>query len=318
MKGGIAGEWDHPFLGGPPFVENPMELQWTVPPGRAMMLRSFIRGRCGLSASLWKRIKWHGTVQVNGTDVHNAKMIVSAGDVVRCCWSEENEIVPADIPLSIVHEDEWLLLVNKGPGMIIHPTHKDIHDSLVNAVAGYFQKRAVEAGIHPLYRLDRNTTGLVLVAKSAKVQYDLSHSHDQIVRHYIAFSAGHLPEQQGLIDAPIGRKPGSIVEWMVRKDGKEARTAYTVLARGDDFDVLRLRLYTGRTHQIRVHMAYLGHPLLGDDFYGGPAGRMKRQALHAEDLSFRHPVTGELLHFTAPLPEDMKALLPAGEKEGER
>ncbi len=291
-----------------------MELEWTVPPGAVMTLRGFIRGRCGLSASLWKRIKWHGTVQVNGKDVHNARMTVSGGDTVRCCWSEENDIVPADIPLSIVYEDEWLLLVNKGPGMIIHPTHRDIHDSLVNAVAGYFEKRRLSAGIHPLYRLDRNTTGLVVVAKSAKVQYDLSRSHDQICRHYLAFSSGHLSDEKGLIDAPIGRKPGSIVEWMVRDDGKEARTAYEVLARGEDFDVLRLRLYTGRTHQIRVHMAYLGHPLLGDDFYGGPCRRIGRQALHAADVSFQHPVTGETLYFKAPLPEDMKALLP-GEKE---
>lgn len=293
-----------------------MELHWTVPAGREMMLRNFIRTHCGLSASLWKRIKWHGTVEVNGAEIHNAQRIVRGGDLVRCCWTEENNIVPAEIPLSIVYEDEWLLLVDKGPGMIIHPTHKEIHESLVNAVAGYFARQGIEAGIHPIYRLDRNTTGLVVVAKSAKVQYDLSRSHDQICRHYLAFSAGHLPEEKGMIDAPIGRRPGSIVEWMVREDGKEARTSYEVLARVGDFDVLRLRLYTGRTHQIRVHMAYLGHPLLGDDFYGGPCGRIQRQALHASDVAFRHPVSGEMLYFKAPLPEDMKVLLPESGKEG--
>ena len=292
-----------------------MELRWTVPEGADMMLRSFIRGHCGLSASLWKRIKWNGTVQVNGEAVHNARMKVRGGDRVCCAWSEEPDIVPARIPLSIVYEDEWLLAVNKGPGMIIHPTHKGIHDSLVNAVAGYFGQEHIEAGIHPLYRLDRNTTGLVLVAKSAKIQYDLSRSHDQIIRHYLAFSEGHLAESEGEIDAPIGRKPGSIVEWMVREDGKPARTSYEVIERKSGFDFLRLRLYTGRTHQIRVHLGSLGHPLLGDDLYGGPAGLMARQALHAADVSFVHPVTGEAVYLAAPLPSDMARLLS---EEGEK
>lgn len=286
-----------------------MRLEWIVPDGAPpVMLRSFVRQSGRLSASLWKRVKWNGRVTVNGEEVHNARTPVSGGDRIVCEWEEASDIVPADIPLSIVYEDGALLIVNKGPGMIIHPTHRDIHDSLVNAVAWYFRKRGEQAGIHPVYRLDRNTTGLVVVAKSAKVQWDLSRSHDQITRHYLAIASGHLAPASGTIDAPIGRRPGSIVEWMVREDGKTARTDYEVLARGEDCDFLRLRLHTGRTHQIRVHLAHLGHPLLGDDLYGGPCERMSRQALHAADVAFRHPETGESVSWTVPLPEDMRCI----------
>ena len=140
------------------------------------------------------------------------------------------------------------------------------------------------------------------------MQYDLSRSHDQITRRYIALASGHLEEERGTADAPIGRKPGSIVEWTVRDDGRRAVTSWEVLGRGEGYDVLRLRLYTGRTHQIRVHMAHLGHPLLGDDLYGGPCGLIGRQALHAAEAEFRHPRTGELMRLTAPLPDDMRRL----------
>lgn len=286
-----------------------MRLEWTVPEGAPeMMLRNFVRKSGGLSASLWKRVKWNGVVTVNGDAVHNARMTVRAGDRVACEWDETTDIVPARIPLSVVYEDDALLIIDKGPGMIIHPTHKSLHDSLVNAVAGYFADRGERCGIHPVYRLDRNTTGLVVVAKSAREQWALSRSHDQITRQYLAVCAGHLAEDAGVIDEPIGRKPGSIVEWMVREDGRPARTAYEVLARGANCDFLRLRLFTGRTHQIRVHLSHLGHPLLGDDLYGGPCGRIARQALHAADVAFRHPATGEPLHFSAPLPEDMRRI----------
>ncbi len=275
----------------------------------AVQLRNFMRRECGFSASLWKRIKWGGTVTINGVPVHNAKMTIAAGDVVRCTWSEETDIVPIFLPLSVVYEDEALLIVDKPAGMMIHPTHKSPQDTLVNAVAGYFLEKEETAGIHPIYRLDRNTTGLVVVAKSAKIQYELSKSHDLITRHYIAFVSGHLEEAAGRIEAPIGRVDGSSVAWQVREDGKRAVTEYEVLSQEDGFDVVRLRLLTGRTHQIRVHMAHLGHPLLGDDFYGGKTDRIARQALHAADVSFIHPVTGERMAFSLPIPEDMVSVV---------
>ena len=207
-----------------------------------------------LSGGLWKRIKWNGRVTVNGEEVHNARRRVAKGDRIVLTWSEENDIVPSDIPLSITYEDEALLVVNKGPGMIIHPTARGAHDTLVNAVAG---------------RIDR----------------------------------------------PIGRRDGSIVEWMVREDGKRAITDYEVLGEYEGYSLLKIHLLTGRTHQIRVHFASLGHPLLGDDLYGGPLDRMTRQALHAYTVRFAHPVTGKEMKFTAPVPEDMRAWMGSEELE---
>ncbi len=272
-------------------------------------LRNFIRGHKHFSSALWKRIKWNGRVSVNGVDVHNARMLLHEGDAVCLYWEENSDIVPADIPLDILYEDESLLVVNKGPGMIIHPTSHGGHDTLVNAVAGYFLKKGEASGIHPVYRLDRNTTGTVIVAKSAKIQYALSLSHDCIYREYLALAEGEIPGQMGIVNAPIGRKEGSIIEWQVRKDGKPARTEFTVLGRGRGYTALRLHLLTGRTHQIRVHLSYMGNPLLGDDLYGGPAELIQRQALHAWSVCFVHPETGRLMKFTAPVPPDMKHLL---------
>lgn len=286
-----------------------MEISFIVSPEmEGRMVKDVVKRTHHLSAGLWKRIKWSGQVTVNGVDIHNARYSLHAGDQVRLVWSEENDIVPADIPLSIVYEDDTLLVVNKGPGMIIHPTAHGAYDTLVNAVAGYFQKKQSTAGIHPIYRLDRNTTGLVLVAKSAKGQYDLSHSHDQIYREYLALISGHMEKEKGVIDRPIGRKEGSIVEWTVRDDGKRAVTEYEVLQEMESYSLLRIHLLTGRTHQIRVHFQSLGHPLLGDDLYGGPCDLISRQALHAHTLRFCHPETGKEMHLVAPVPEDMKRL----------
>jgi conserved hypothetical protein, YfiH family len=275
-------------------------------------LRDVIRGHKGFSSALWKRIKWNGEVWINGVRIHNAKTVLHEKDRVRLVWDESSDIVPADIPLDILYEDDTLLVVNKGTGMIIHPTNAGIHDTLVNAVAGYFQKKGEKSGIHPVYRLDRNTTGVVVVAKSAKAQYALTRSHDLIHREYIAVAGGYIPGEFGIVDAPIGRKEGSIIEWTVRKDGRPARTEYTVLRHGDNYTVLKLHLLTGRTHQIRVHARYMGTPLLGDDLYGGNHDLIGRQALHAHTVTLTHPETGEAMKFTAPVPADMEPFMNEG------
>ncbi len=286
-----------------------MKIECIVPAEWAGLMVKDAAKRLKLSGGLWKRIKWNGTVTVNGEDIHNARTPLKEGDRLLLAWSEENDIVPAHLPISIVYEDETLLIVNKGPGMIIHPTAKGAHDTLVNALAGYYERNQIDAGIHPIYRLDRNTTGLVVVAKSAKGQYDLSRSHDQIYREYLALITGHLEKKSGRIDRPIGRKPGSIVEWMVRDDGKRAVTDYEVLEEFEGYSLLKIHLLTGRTHQIRVHFQSLGHPLLGDDLYGGSTEKIPRQALHAASVRFLHPATREEMKFVAPMPADMKGLI---------
>lgn len=292
-----------------------MDLKVVVDPWfEGKELRHFVLGHMHLSSSLWKKIKWNGTILINGRQVFNARTALHAGDEITLIWSEENDILPVDIPLDIVYEDPWLLVVNKGPHMIIHPTSKSTQETLVNAVAGYFKKKGEDAGIHPVYRLDRNTTGLVVVAKSANVQYDLSKSHDSIYREYLALVSGEIEMEEKdkdkkVIDDPIGRKPGSIVEWMVRDDGKPAWTEYMVVAHSWKATLVRVHLLTGRTHQIRVHFSHMHHPLLGDDLYGGSMDLIQRQALHAYSVEFTHPVTGKKMNFTAPVPDDMKSLI---------
>lgn len=292
-----------------------MRLEFIMPVSQdGRKLKSCIRSYKGISASLWKRIKWDGRVTINGVENRNANVILRKGNVVVCEWDENSDIIPSDRPVDILYEDSFLLVVNKTVQMLIHPTSHSVQDTLVNAVAGYYRRVKTEAGIHPLYRLDRNTTGVVVVAKSARIQHALSKSHDLMYREYIALAEGNIRDSSGLIDEPIGRKPGSIVEWMVRDDGKPAQTEFTVLERKGDFTVLRLHLLTGRTHQIRVHFSHAGHPLLGDDLYGGDTRLIDRQALHAFSVRFIHPETGEALHFEAPLPEDMQNLIILKEK----
>ena len=186
-----------------------------------------------------------------------------------------------------------------------HPEGTITREQVATLLARYLEEKGEAAGVHPIYRLDRNTTGLVLVEKSSKVQHDLSKSHDRIYREYVALASGVFPEKEGMVDAPIGRKDGSIIEWTVREDGKPARTDYQVMKQLDDFALLRLHLHTGRTHQIRVHMAYIHHPLLGDDLYGTADARIDRQALHAEMIRFVHPETGKEMEFHAPIPAHM-------------
>lgn len=286
-----------------------MRLQFVVPPEQdGGKLKNFIRSQ-GFSAGFWKKVKWHGRVSVNGVFIHNANEILREGSRVVCEWDDAPDIVPFSAPLSIVYEDEHLLVVNKPAHQLIHPTSRGAFDTLVNIIAAYYKENHIEAGIHPVYRLDRNTTGLVVVAKSSWVQHALSRSHDTIYREYIAIAEGRLTPEKGMLSAPIGRKEGSIVEWTVREDGKPAYTEYEVLAYHENVTVLRLHLLTGRTHQIRVHLSHRGHPLLGDDLYGGSVTDIARQALHAYSVAFTHPATGRKLTFTAPLPEDMKSFM---------
>ncbi len=272
-------------------------------------IRQLALGPWGFSEKLWKRIKWNGKILVNGSEHHNARLCLKAGDRVEFIWQERTRVVPAHLPLDILYEDDAFLIVNKPADMLIHPTHRDSRDTLVHAVAGYLARKNEKAGVHPLYRLDRDTTGVIVIAKSAKVQHDMTHSHDQLYREYIAVIQGHLPARKGRIDKLLAQDPQHRGRWQVCSDGRPAVTEYEVLQKGPDCSLLKIHLLTGRTHQIRVHFASLGHPLLGDRLYGGDCSRIARQALHAARISFLHPDTGVQVFCEAPLPDDMKALL---------
>ena len=231
---------------------------------------------------------------------------------IRELVSSEN-IPPVRLPLDIVYEDEDILVVNKPAGMPIHPSLNNYTNTLANALAWYYQKQGKPFIFRCTKRLDRDTSGLTVVAKhmvSSNILSGMTLRHE-IRREYLAIVRGELTPCEGTICAPLVRKGTSIVERAVDfEHGEHAVTHYQKIRERDGHSLVRLQLETGRTHQIRVHMQYLGFPLIGDYLYNPDMEYMKRQALHSWRLTFTHPITGEPLCFTAPLPKDMAALFP--------
>lgn len=290
-------------------------LTHTVSPEEeGRMVKGILRGSLQLSYTLLKSLKWReNAILLNGQSVH-VNAIVHAGDVVSVALSErtpredlycENTAAP-----DIVYEDEDLLVLNKPAGVAMHPKADDAAaPSLAAMLTGYLGEGSVP---HFVSRLDKGTSGLLIAAKSGYVHDRLRRAlhSSELRREYRAVAVGQVTPPCGVIDAPIGRADGSIIRRCVREDGLVSRTEYEVLQTTERFTLLRLRPETGRTHQLRVHMAYLGHPLAGDWLYGTEDKNLiARPALHSYELWFTQPITGQELHFTAPIPQDMQRLL---------
>ncbi len=231
-------------------------------------------------------------------------------------------VVAESIPLDVVHEDDDLVVINKSAGMVVHPAPGNWTGTLVNALVGRGQELAEGGGEERpglVHRIDKDTSGLLLVAKTERAHRLLSAdlAARRIVRRYATVCWGHFKEERTTIEKPIGRDPRDRKRMAVVTTGKAARTDLVRLARFDAGDLLRAHLHTGRTHQIRVHLASVGHPVLGDDTYGGGGGRRlvglhaHRHFLHAAWLRFRHPVSGAAMDFRAPLPDDLRRSLAA-------
>ena len=276
---------------------------------------TLLKKHMNLSGTVVRRIKWlEDGILVDGQRV-NTRFCPVEGQVLSVRLSDPERrsgIVPAPGPLDIVFEDGDVIVLNKAPGVPVHPGPGHFYDTLGNFLLNYYDQSGVEADFHPVHRLDRGTSGLIVAAKHAHAQEVLKNQlhTDAFRREYLAVCEGIPSPAEGTVDAPLGPRDGSLVEQMVRPDGKEARTHYRVLSVHGSRALLRLVLDTGRTHQIRVHMAHLGHPLTGDFLYGTEDHTLiPRPALHSAHLSFNHPITGARLEFSVPLPPDMEALL---------
>jgi 23S rRNA pseudouridine1911/1915/1917 synthase len=279
-----------------------------------LLLRDFLRHEKQISRTLLTDIKFKGgKLVVNGRE-ERVRYEVSAGDEIEIFFPKEQRsetMNPVNLPLNIVYEDEHFLLVNKPPNLTTIPSRLVPDRSLAQAVLYYYEQHHISSTIHVVNRLDRDTSGLVLIAKHRYAHDLLSKQQKQktMKRTYLAFVHGIVEKEKDAVNRPIGRKEGSIIEREVRKDGQIAVTHYEVMEQWKQYALLALSLETGRTHQIRVHMAFINHPLLGDDLYGGTQEFINRQALHSHTLTFYHPFLEKVLTFKASLPDDMKQLV---------
>ncbi len=261
-----------------------------------------------------------GKVSVNGVPVTSKKYKLKEGDLVEVLIEDPTPLKtePENIPLSIVYEDEDLLVVNKPKGMVVHPAAGNWTGTLVNGILYHCQDRlsSINGVIRPgiVHRIDKDTSGLLVVAKNDKSHQALAEQFaaHSITRAYRAIVYNNFVEDEGVVDAPIGRDPKNRLRMAVtERNGKQAITHYRVLERFGRFTYIEATLKTGRTHQIRVHMAHINHPLLGDELYGPKKSPVKTegQVLHAKTLGFQHPSSGEYMEFDSPLPRDFSQTL---------
>ena len=297
-------------------MENIRRLELKITPELAgIKVDTLLKRHMELSGTVVRRIKWlNDGILVDGVRV-NTRFQPAEGQVLSVRLSDPERrsgIVPTPGPLDIVYEDGDILVLNKAPGVPVHPGPGHYDDTLGNYIIAHYDETGVEADFHPVHRLDRGTSGLMALAKhphAQEVMKNQLHTGD-FQRTYLAVCEGVPEPASGVVDAPLGPKPDSLVEQMVREDGKPARTHYQVLSVHGDRALLKLRLETGRTHQIRVHMAHLGHPLTGDFLYGREDRKLiSRPALHSAELTLKHPISRQIMTFSAPLPGDMEELI---------
>lgn len=316
-------------------------MRYEVPPeARGLRLGQFLFDRLKLSRNLVRRAKNAGEILVDGRPARTS-LVLEGGEVVELSLPAEGRVAPEPVPIQVVYEDPWLLVVEKPPGMVVHPVRDYTGGTLANGVAYHLQQSGQPVVVRPLQRIDRGTSGLVLFVKDPAVASQLSREleRQKLERRYLAVARGTMDGESGTVAVPLRRvwghpvarevavgprtpeqerllaeaeRSGRVLREDWKAEGQPAVTHWRVLRRFPEAALVELRLETGRTHQIRVHMAYLGHPLIGDPLYGGggeEAFGLERQALHAATLAFTHPVTGEAMRFESPLPEDMAGLL---------
>ena len=258
-----------------------------------------------LSDRLITKLKKVNKIYLNNLPTYSRKL-VNIGDTISVTidFEEDNSnIVATEMPLDIIYEDDYLLVINKPAGIAIHPSILHYSDSLSNGVKFYFDKIGLKKKIRIVNRLDRNTSGLVIFAKNEYIQECLIRQMKtkEFKKEYLAIVEGILDKKSGTLDYPIARKEGSIIERCVSPNGDKAITHYEVLKTFNNLSLVHIVLETGRTHQIRVHFSHIGHPVLGDTLYGNPSKLTNRQALHSYRITFTHPILKKVMTLEAPI-----------------
>lgn len=271
-----------------------------------------------LSRTTIKRLLEDGDILVNGR-MQKASYKPEAGDKIQINMPEvvETKLVAQDIPVPVIYEDKDIIVVNKPKGMVVHPANGNPDGTLVNAILAMCKDSLSGIGgeIRPgiVHRLDKDTSGLLIIAKNDLAHMNMSKQIQdrKVIKKYIALVRGTVPENEATIDMPIARSQKDRKKMAVDKNGKEAVTHLKVLARYDKYTLLEIKIDTGRTHQIRVHMSYIGHPVIGDEVYSNGKNEfgVKGQMLHAKYLEFTHPITGKDIKLEAPLPEYFEEVL---------
>ena len=270
------------------------------------------------SANITAIKKMPNNVVIDGEWVHmNHRLKVGEVLTVNICEEDSSEkIPPVEMPLDIVYEDEDIIVINKPAGLSIHPSLNHYEDSLANGLAYYYETQGKPFIFRCANRLDKNTSGLTVIAKHLVSGNILSTmvKNREFHREYYAIVRGQLEQPEGTIDAPIGRVSDSIITRQVDfENGERAITHYKVIEEKNGHSLISIHLETGRTHQIRVHFKYIGHPLIGDHLYNPDYEYMQRQALHSHRIQFEHPITKKVMEFIAPLPNDMSTIFSSSE-----
>lgn len=282
------------------------QIAFTVPPELdGILVKNFLRYQCGISARLLVKLKRQTDgLLLHGVRVRSVDVLHSGDEICITMTDDEKQAEPKCLPIKNVYEDEDVLIIDKPFHMPMYPTKGHDCDSLANAIAAYYQERQLKTAFRPIYRLDKDTSGLIVIAKNSYVAARLANS---IKKVYIAVCEGFL-SGEGTVDSPIQLLHGHTIQREAGKGGEKAVTHWQAVESSGSHTFLKLHLETGRTHQIRVHMSHIGHPLAGDDMYGGSLNDIERQALHCMKVSFMHPVTNQPIEVQSSLPEDILRL----------
>lgn len=264
-----------------------------------------------ISVRLFRKLYKNKNIYVNGQNVKR-KHILKAGDIVSLVIEDEEEnSTPEPMALDIIYEDYDILVLNKQPYIVVHPTRSHQENTISNGLSYYFKSKGIKRKIRFVNRLDMNTSGILIIAKSAFAhqQLALQFINDQVEKKYIAVVAGVVEKDEDIIELPIGREEVENVKRVVTEDGQKAITKYKVLERYPKATLLEVQIFTGRTHQIRVHLNHIGHPIIGDSLYYKPSEMIGRQALHSYYMKLKLPRDKREIEFKAPIPEDIRNLI---------